>query len=75
MAKKAKTLTINDGTLVITLEEAEEGGFLVTSPMDPALITQGETIEDCLMMAHDAWNLLREYRRDRDHKRPRKATA
>jgi hypothetical protein len=31
--------TISDGQLVLTLEPAEEGGFIVTSPLDPELIT------------------------------------
>jgi hypothetical protein len=30
-----KTYTISDGKLVLTLTEAEEGGYVVTSPMDP----------------------------------------
>ncbi len=32
----AKRYTVSDGKLVLTLEEAEEGGYVVTSPMDPA---------------------------------------
>lgn len=54
MAQKLRKYTVNDGKLLLTLEEAEEGGFIVTSPMDPALITQGETIRECFEMAYDA---------------------
>jgi hypothetical protein len=32
----AKRYTVTDGKLVLQLEEAEEGGFTVTSPVDPA---------------------------------------
>ena len=58
----AKRYTVNDGKLVLTLEEAEEGGFVVTSPMDPELITEGETIAECFENARDALKALRESR-------------
>jgi len=32
--------TVSDGRLVLNLEAAEEGGFVVTSPLDPELITE-----------------------------------
>ncbi|MGB0768896.1 MAG: type II toxin-antitoxin system HicB family antitoxin [Phycisphaeraceae bacterium] len=55
MAKpKMKTYTISDGDMVLTLTEAEEGGFVVTSPIDPELMTQAETIEEAFEMARDA---------------------
>ena len=40
----SKPYPVSDGKLVLNLEEAEEGGFVVTSPLDPELITQAETI-------------------------------
>lgn len=43
---------------MLTLEEAEEGGFVVTSPLDPALITQAETIREAFEMARDAIRTL-----------------
>ena len=38
--------TISDGKLVLTLERADEGGYTVTSLLDPELITEAETVED-----------------------------
>ena len=58
----AKRYTISDGKLVLTIEEAEEGGFVVTSPLDPELITEGETIAECFANARDAERALRESR-------------
>jgi predicted RNase H-like HicB family nuclease len=46
--------------MVLFLWPAEEGGYNVTSPLDPALITQAETLEEAFEMAHDAWKLLKE---------------
>ena len=58
----AKRYTISDGKLVLTVEEAEEGGFVVTSPLDPELITEGETIAECFENARDAMRALRQSR-------------
>jgi hypothetical protein len=55
----AKRYTISDGKLVLTVEEADEGGFIVTSPLDPELITEGETIAECFANARDAQRALR----------------
>ena len=41
----SKRYTVSDGKLVLNLEEAEEGGYIVTSPF-PELITQAETIQE-----------------------------
>jgi len=57
-----KRYTISDGKLTLTIEEAEEGGFVVTSPMDPELITEGETIAECFVNARDALKALRQSR-------------
>jgi antitoxin HicB len=54
----ATTYTISDGQLVLTLEPAEEGGFVVTSPLDPELITQAETISEAFENARDAAQAL-----------------
>ena len=62
MAKR-KGYTVSDGRLVLMLAPAEEGGCIVTSPFDPELITQGETIEEAFANAHDAALGLRESRR------------
>ena len=54
----AKRYTVSDGKLVLQLEEAEEGGYVVTSPLDPALITEAESIRDAFAMARDALKTL-----------------
>jgi len=55
----ATAYTVSDGKLVLTLTPAEEGGFVVTSPMEPELVTEADTIEDAFRMAHDAHRALR----------------
>ena len=54
----ATTYTISDGQFVLILEPAEEGGFVVTSPLDPELITQAETIAEAFENARDAAQAL-----------------
>lgn len=54
MQGMAKSYTASDGKLVLTLTPADEGGFVVTSPLEPELVTEAETIEDAFRMAHDA---------------------
>ncbi len=57
-----KHYTVSDGELVLFLWPAEEGGYAVTSPLDPALNTQAESVEEAFVMARDAWELLKEFR-------------
>jgi antitoxin HicB len=54
--------TVSDGKVVLTLEAAEEGGYVVTSPLDPELITQAETIEEAFANARDAAQALKQAR-------------
>jgi len=54
--------TVSDGKLVLRLEPAEEGGYIVTSPLDPELITEAETIEEAFANARDAARALRQAR-------------
>lgn len=49
-----KRYTVSDGRLVITLQEAEEGGYIVTSPLDPQLITEADTVAEAFENARDA---------------------
>jgi len=49
-----KQYTVSDGKIVLTLQEAEEGGYVVTSPFDPQLITEAETVEEAFENARDA---------------------
>lgn len=63
MARKKVRYTVSDGKMVLTLTPAEEGGFLVTSPLDPGLITEAETLEEAFEMAYDAAAGLKAARR------------
>ena len=54
-----KRYSVTDGKLTLTLEEAVEGGYIVTSPMDPQLITEAESIADAFVMARDALATLK----------------
>ena len=60
---KHEGYTVSDGKLVLLLEPAEEGGYVVTSPLDPELITQAETVEEAFENARDAAVALKESRR------------
>lgn len=57
-----RSYTVSDGQLVLTLTEAEEGGYVVTSPMDPELITEAETIAEAFELAHEVKRELAEAR-------------
>ena len=54
----AKRYTVSDGKLVLTLEVAEEGGYAVTSPLDPQLITEAESVTEAFANARDALKAL-----------------
>lgn len=62
MAKKPTRYTVSDGKLVLTLEAAEEGGYVVTSPLDPDVLTQADTLEEAFEMARDLIALFAEVR-------------
>ena len=49
---------VSNGRLVLHLEPAAEGGYVVTSPFDSALITEAETIEAAFENAEDAARTL-----------------
>ena len=53
-----KRYTVSDGKLVLTLECAEEGGYIVTSTLEPELITEAETLDQAFLNAHDAMKAL-----------------
>ena len=57
-----KQYTVSDGKFVLRLEPAEEGGYTVTSPFDPELITEAETIEEAFANARDAARALKRAR-------------
>ena len=54
-----KKFTVTDGKLVLELRPAEKGWYAVSSPFDPALITQAKSIEEAFLMAYDAQKCLR----------------
>ena len=60
--KSGKRYTVSDGKLVLSLQVAEEGGYLVTSPFDPELITEADTLEEAFRNATDAARALRQAR-------------
>ena len=58
-----KQYTVSDGRIVLILQEAEEGGYIVTSPLDPQLITEAETVREAFENARDALIALTASRR------------
>lgn len=54
---------VTDGKMVLALQLAEEGGYTVTSPFEPGLVTEAETIPEAFDMARDALAMLRIARR------------
>lgn len=60
--RSKKRYTVSDGRLVLHLQPAEEGGYIVTSPLDPELITEAETLEEAFANANDAAKALRQSR-------------
>jgi predicted RNase H-like HicB family nuclease len=58
----AKKYTVTDGKLVLVLEPSEKGWYAVSSPFDPALITQAKSLEEAFMMAYDAQKCLQQAR-------------
>ena len=60
--KSTRRYTISDGRLVLTLEPADEGGYVVTSPLDPELITEAESVEEAFENARDAALALKQSR-------------
>lgn len=61
MATK-RSYAVSDGEMMLTLEPAEEGGYVVTSPLDPELITEAESVEEAFENARDAAQALNESR-------------
>ena len=57
MSRK-ETLSIHEYRFTVVYEPAEEGGYVVTCPALPAVVTQGETIEEARAMAADAIHLV-----------------
>jgi antitoxin HicB len=66
-AKRPTRYIVTDGELVLELElDDEVGGYTVTSPFNPGLVTEAETLEGAFEMARDALEALSAARRGRD---------
>ena len=52
--KPMRSYTVSDGKMVLVLVPDKDGGFAVTSPLDPGLVTQAETIQEAFENAYDA---------------------
>lgn len=59
-----KQYTVSDGKLVLTVKESKDGGYVVSSPLDPELFTEGETLDEAVENAREVASLLAAHRRD-----------
>lgn len=64
---KPRFFVVSNGELVLHLEPDESGGYVVTSPFYPELVTEADTIEEAFVMAEDALQCLA----DAERKHPR----
>jgi len=66
MAKNAKPKPVPSGeySYTVLFEPAEEGGYVVTCPALPGLVTEGDTLKEARAMAKDAIALYLESLRD-----------
>ncbi len=58
-----RKFTVSDGKMVLVLQPAEKGWYAVTSPFDPAIQTQANSIEEAFLMAYDAQKCLKAARK------------
>ena len=49
-----KEMTQEQHSFTLLFEPAEEGGYVVTCPALPGLVTEGDTLEEARSMAKDA---------------------
>lgn len=54
MAKKSRQYAVADWEMMPVLEVAEAGGFAVTAPLIPGLVTEAEASEEAFEMARYA---------------------
>ena len=54
----------------LILEPQPEGGYTATSPLLPELITEGDTISECLVNVEDAFAVVLEIYEDRGRRLP-----
>ena len=55
----------------LLLEPQPEGGYTVTSPLLPELITEGDTVEECLTNVEDAFAVVEEIYEDTGRPMPK----
>ena len=60
--KSRKRYTVSDGKLLLHLQPADEGGYIVPSPLDPELIIEAEPLEEAFLNASDAIKALQQSR-------------
>lgn len=58
----SRAYTVSDGEMVLTLKPAEEGGYVVTSPFDPELVTEAQSLDEAFANARDAAEALNQSR-------------
>lgn len=51
---RQETMSIHEYRYTVLFEPAEEGGYTVTCPALPGLVTEGATLEEARAMAADA---------------------
>jgi antitoxin HicB len=54
MSTHKETLITREYSYTVVFEPAEEGGYTVTCPALPGLVTEGDTLEEARAMAADA---------------------
>ena len=54
MIEEERSAITMEYTYTVLFEPAEEGGFVVTCPALPGLVTEGDTLEEARSMAQDA---------------------
>ena len=54
LGRKPRMRTMAEYNYTVLFEPAEEGGFIVTCPALPGLVTEGDTLEEARAMAQDA---------------------
>src|SRR5688572_29145092 len=56
---RRRSYLVSSGRVHLRLTEAAEGGYVVTSPHDPALVTQAESIAEAFENAAEAARILK----------------
>jgi antitoxin HicB len=58
----SRAYTVSDGEMVLSLQPADEGGYVVTSPLDPELVTEAQSLDEAFANARDAAEALNQSR-------------